>query len=150
MNSAPNALSHAFWVERFLALSYTTFLNAASTKNQDEKIAYLCYGNWLAGILGGMSKDEPGHAMCTPCIIKNYASENAKNGAEKRHAQMRELETWTVAQYRSGKWPSANKAAHDLKDKVINYGRSIGAILTEENAQRTIAEWIRKAIKESV
>ena len=66
-------------------------------------------------------------------------------GASIRHAPMRKLNEWTLSQYRSGKWESANKAAHELKEMVIAHGRTIGAALTEENAQRTIAEWIRKA-----
>ena len=56
---------------------------------------------------------------------------------------MRELEDWMMQRYREGKWRSANKAAHELKAIVIEYGKTIGAYLTEENAQRTIADWIR-------
>lgn len=74
----------------------------------------------------------------------NFAKLGAK-GAAKRHAPYAKLRAWTVEKYRAGKWPSANKAAHDLKDSVIAHGRTIGANLTEENAQRTIAEWIRKS-----
>lgn len=66
-------------------------------------------------------------------------------GAAKRHMPMKKLRDWTVEQYRAGKWPSANKAAHDLKDSVMAYGRKVGANLTAENAQRTIAQWIRES-----
>lgn len=75
----------------------------------------------------------------------NFSELGAK-GAAKRHAPYARLRAWAVERYRAGKWPSANKAAHDLKGSVIAHGRTIGANLTEENAQRTIAEWIRKSV----
>ena len=75
----------------------------------------------------------------------NFAELGAK-GAAKRHAPYVKLRAWTVEKYRAGEWPSANKAAHELKDSVIAHGRTIGANLTAENAQRTIAEWIRKSV----
>ena len=72
-----------------------------------------------------------------------------KIGAERRHAPMRDLRAWAVAQYDAKSNASANKAAHDLKEKVIAHGRTIGAELQEQNAQRTIAEWLRKSKKKS-
>jgi hypothetical protein len=77
-------------------------------------------------------------------------SANGKRGAEKRHAPMRNLRTWTIEQFRAGSWPSANQASHDLKDKVIAYGRTINAELGAQNAQRTIAEWINASLKSPV
>ena len=68
-------------------------------------------------------------------------------GAQVRWVPNKKLEAWAVEKYRAKEWPSANKAAHDLKDQVREYGRTIGATLTEENAQRTIADWFRKANK---
>lgn len=68
-----------------------------------------------------------------------------KVGAQKRHAPMAALRTWAIERYRTGKWQSANQAAHTLKESVIKHGRTINAHLTEENAQRTIAEWFRKS-----
>ena len=73
-----------------------------------------------------------------------------KRGAEKRHAPMRNLRTWTIKQFRAGSWPSVNQASHDLKDKVIAYGRTINAELGAQNAQRTIAVWINASLKASV
>lgn len=67
-----------------------------------------------------------------------------KKGASIRHAANHELRDWTIQRYLEKSWPSANKAAHALKAQVIQHGREIGAYLTEENAQRTIADWIRK------
>lgn len=71
-------------------------------------------------------------------------------GAQARHSPMRELKEWTITQYKAGKWPlvnaSANKAAHDLKDNVIEQGKIFGANLSPQNAQRTIAEWIRQSV----
>ncbi|MGQ5488793.1 hypothetical protein ACUH78_08070 [Thauera sp. ZXT1-4] len=72
-------------------------------------------------------------------------SELGAIGAAKRHTPMKKLREWTVEQYRAGEWPSANKAAHDLKESVMAHGRTIGANLSPENAQRTIAEWMRKS-----
>lgn len=74
-------------------------------------------------------------------------SKLGEKGAQKRWAPKTKLEAWAVEKYRAKEWPSANKAAHDLKDQVREYGRTIGVPLTEENAQRTIADWFRKANK---
>jgi hypothetical protein len=68
-----------------------------------------------------------------------------REGARKRHQPMAELQAWTINEYGKGHWRSANKAAHELAASVIERGRAIGAYLSEENAQRTIAEWIRKS-----
>ena len=69
---------------------------------------------------------------------KTIVSVNAKRagaaGALKRHQPMRELKAWTLKLYDPAKWSSANKAAHDMKTKVISHGKTIGAFLTEENA----------------
>ncbi len=71
-----------------------------------------------------------------------------KSGAQKRWAPNTKLEAWAVEKYRAKEWPSANQAAHDLKDQVREYGRTIGAApLSEQNAQRTIAGWFNKANK---
>lgn len=67
-----------------------------------------------------------------------------KKGAAKRHAPMRELEQYAGELYREREWKSANQAAHQLKEKIMAHGRSISAPLSEQNAQRTIADWFRK------
>lgn len=67
-------------------------------------------------------------------------------GAKKRHAPQAELRKWAVSLYRQGKWPSANAAAFELAAQVIEHGKKIGAHLSQANAQRTIAEWIRKSV----
>lgn len=74
------------------------------------------------------------------------ASRSGKAGANKRHEPMKQLKKWAIDQYRAGSWPSANKAAYELKDRVIQHGQTIGAYLTKENAQRTLAEWFRKSV----
>lgn len=66
-------------------------------------------------------------------------------GAKKRHAQMAALKEWAINLYKSESWPSANQAAHALARRIIDHGRTIGAELSEQNAQRTIAEWFRKS-----
>jgi hypothetical protein len=79
---------------------------------------------------------------------KKRHSELGRIGANKRHKPMRDLEQWTLKQYEGGNWgslkKSANQAASDLKEKVLTHGRTIEAHLSEANAQRTIAEWIKK------
>lgn len=76
--------------------------------------------------------------------LENVFSHLGRKGALVRHTPMKNLRDWTLAQYKSGNFRSANAAAHALADRVVQYGRTIGAVLSEENAQRTIAEWIRK------
>ena len=67
-------------------------------------------------------------------------------GAEKRHKPMRDLKQYTINLYKShGKMLSANRAAYELKDRIIAYGKTIKAHLSEENAQRTIAKWFRES-----
>lgn len=69
-----------------------------------------------------------------------------KAGAQKRHAPMAALRSWAIVKYKASDWQSANQAAHTLRDSVIKHGRTINAHLSEENAQRTIAEWFRKSV----
>lgn len=83
-------------------------------------------------------------------LIAKKISANAKAageaGAMVRHEPMRKLREWSVAKYKSGNFQSANQAAHQLKQEILQHGRNISAVLTEENAQRTIAEWFRKSV----
>ena len=69
-----------------------------------------------------------------------------RDGAHKRHAPMNELRGWAINLYKAGDWHSANEAAHDLKEQVMNYGRTINANLKPSNAQRTIATWFSKSV----
>jgi hypothetical protein len=69
-----------------------------------------------------------------------------KAGALKRHRPMAELRSWAIERYREGEWQSENKLEHALREPIIKHGRTINAYLTEENAQRTIAEWFRKSV----
>lgn len=82
--------------------------------------------------------------------IKKYKdvdfSSYGKLGAEKRHAPTRELRKWATEKYKAKKWKSANEAAYSLKDEILQHGRSIGAHLSEQNAQRTFAEWFNKSV----
>lgn len=86
----------------------------------------------------------------TATLVRNMEfSLLGRAGARKRYAPMRDLEAWALTEYGRGNWKSANQAAYELKDSVIAHGRTIGAYLTESNAQRTIAEWINKDKKRS-
>ena len=77
-------------------------------------------------------------------------SKMGKDGAKKRHAPMALLKKWTIEQYKAGNWPTFSGAALDLKDSVIDHGRTINAILSPTNAQRTIYDWIRGHKKNTV
>jgi hypothetical protein len=137
----------ASWPDRIFAMAFRcSNENLYGDASYNELIDALCLGNWAIGFVDGLPGEKPDPHVCVPCLIKQHSSAIGKSGAQKRHAPMAELRAWTIEQYRAGKWPSANKAAHDLKDSVIARGRAVGANLTEENAQRTIAEWIRKSV----
>lgn len=69
-----------------------------------------------------------------------------KEGAAKRHAKMKRLEEFALSLYKPSEWNSANAAAFELAQKIRDHGRTIGADLTPSNAQRTIAQWFRKAV----
>lgn len=63
-------------------------------------------------------------------------------GAVVRHAPMRELKKWAIAQYASGVYQNAYAASHEIRDSVIEHGRTINANLSPYNAQRTIYLWL--------
>jgi hypothetical protein len=112
-----------------------------------EKIGDAFYADGQAGMEAAYRAGYEGKEY-----LPEVFSKLGKSGADKRHAPMKELREWTIEQYKAGNWiaknESANKAAHDLKEKVLAQGKIINpelAILSEQNAQRTIAEWIRKS-----
>ncbi|ADL56044.1 hypothetical protein [Gallionella capsiferriformans] len=76
--------------------------------------------------------------------LKKIHSERGRNGAIEKNKTMRILEQWTLKQYDAGSWKTGNKAACELKEKVLAHGKAIEAYLSPANAQRTIAEWINK------
>ncbi len=121
-----------------------------SSKNDEYLVDVLCKGNYLIGFVDAFPSAHINPYICPTCIVAEHLSRNGRAGATKKFAPMRKLEDWSVKKYNAGKWPSANKAAHDLRQEVIAHGKSIGAILSEQNAQRTIADWIRKSKKLSV
>lgn len=120
---------------------YMLDLIADTKQVSDETLMLLCAANFFAGIVEGVTKAESGSASLNQLFVTL-----GRSGAVKRHAANASLREWSIAQYRAGTWKSANKAAHDLKDLVIEHGRKIGVHLTKENAQRTIAEWFRKSV----
>lgn len=130
--------------ERFLEMAYMQYVLATESNDEDGIIDALCLGNWLVGVLGSMPLHENFSRICIPCAIKAHASKNGKVGIEKKLKPLRELEQWARERYLERTWPSANKAAHELMSAVLEHGRTIGAVLAEQNAQRTIAGWFRK------
>jgi len=119
------------------ALMQTSSVAEALDKVAEAFLAKGYYEYMLWHEVGG--KDE-----------RDKLSQYGRSGGAKRHAAMNELRDWTIEQYQAGEWvakkQSANKAAHDLKAKVLAHGRKIEAHLSEANAQRTIADWIRKSV----
>lgn len=78
--------------------------------------------------------------------LANEARRNAgRAGALQRHLPMQNLREWALEKYKEGSWKSANAASFELMSKVLEHGKKIGAHLSPANAQRTIAEWIRKS-----
>lgn len=77
---------------------------------------------------------------------RTQAKTAGKNGASKRHQPMDELKRYAVGLYKQKKWNSANEAAFELQQQIINHGKTINANLKPSNAQRTIAEWFRKSV----
>lgn len=92
---------------------------------------------WLGGLMVAEKAQETPNDN-----LGHLFSELGKGGVARHEPNMR-LKEFLYSIYEEGKYVSANKAAHELKDQVLEHGRKIGAVLTIENAQRTIAEWIR-------
>lgn len=144
LNESPNdAGDHFFLWGMGIACAYSVeSIREYESGNINIAWSLSADARYWAGMLSGYSaatsnKDE---------IAKELASKYGKSGSYKRHEPMRNLKAWAIQKYQGGAWNSANKAAHDLKALVIAHGRTIGAVLTEENAQRTIAEWFRKSV----
>ena len=93
-------------------------------------------------------QENPPNVAVIAALAFIASSSAGKDGAAKRHKPMASLRDWTVDQYRTmmkeKKWPSANKAAHDLMPFVIKHSSKLDARMSTENAQRTIADWIRR------
>ena len=75
-------------------------------------------------------------------------SKAGKKGSIARHAPMKALREFTLLEYRAGTWTTVTDAADALKERVIDYGRTIGADLKKTNATRKIKEWIYADNKE--
>lgn len=92
---AQDSNPEAAYIERFLAIAYIqSLITLNPDSNDDETIAALCLGNWLVGILGGMSKNDHDSFICPACITKNYASDSARAKADKRFAPYRKAEAF--------------------------------------------------------
>lgn len=74
-------------------------------------------------------------------------SEIGKLGATKRHLKTYELKEFAIDLYKKNEWKSASAAAKELKQEIMSHGRKIGRVMSDDNAQRTISEWIRNEIK---
>ena len=99
----------------------------------------LCYANRLTQKIE-LTPDEQ------ESIAKFDFSALGAAGAAKRHSPMRALREYALSLYEPCEWKSANQAAHELMNKIMDHGRSLNASLIPSNAQRTIAEWFRKKV----
>jgi hypothetical protein len=86
-----------------------------------------------------------GHSLSESAARLKYSS-NGKAGALKRHQPRARLMEYAIGLYKQKKWNSANEAAFELQQEIINHGKTINANLKPSNAQRTIAEWFRKSV----
>lgn len=102
---------------------------------------FICHGFYGLGLIQGVGDRE------AETSLKEVFSNLGKAGAKVRNIPMNKLRDWTLDQYTKGSWSSANAAAHALRGAAIAHGKTINAHLTEQNAQRTIAEWIRDSRK---
>lgn len=140
-----------FFVVPLVVVAYCERALAAEKQAQTQiawtQVAEAKY--WL-GVLVGTEMgggDKVNAARELERLVSQRASAAGEKGAKIRHKPGKELMAWAVGKYREGQWKSANQAAYALKDSVIAHGRTIGAHLSETNAQRTIAAWINKAKK---
>lgn len=142
------------WIESFLR-SVPRFLSSyQATRNEASALLQMLETSGIEEVEKYVSENPPS-ARVIVCLvvlaqtefIKEQARKNGTRGGVNRHAKMLALKEWTLARYREGSWPSANKAAYELMRDVINHGRTIGAPpLSAANAQRTIANWIRESL----
>jgi hypothetical protein len=121
-------------------------LKAVGTDSHGIAWAYIADARYWYGTLSGIRRERLEHISGQ----KTYASNMGKEGAAARHAPTKKVKSWVIQRYLEGHYPSANKAAHVLTNDALKFARTIDAALSEENAQRTIAKWIRESKKESV
>lgn len=139
LNSRNSALAGKLGTDLFGLAHLTWSYKAQYEKSQQLRIADALDWAYRIGNLFGRLELPPNGANFDPVL-------NGKKGIEKRYAPMRQLRSWAVEKYQSGKWSSANAAAVALEEQVISYGRTINATLSKTNARRTIAEWFRKSV----
>jgi hypothetical protein len=121
-------------------------LNSLGAFNDGDKIAAwkeTAKVNFMVGVMCE-EKSSSLRIQKAESIRKEDASKLGRISIQKRHAPMAKLRSWAIEKYKEKTWKSANQAAHALKDEILKYGESIGARLSESNAQVTIAQWIRK------
>ncbi|WP_186155899.1 hypothetical protein [Burkholderia gladioli] len=79
--------------------------------------------------------------------IDSYRRTNSSKGGLARAEKYEALKKWAVDLYRKSNWKSAHQASHELKDDVMNHGKTIGVSLTKNRAQQTIYSWLLEADK---
>lgn len=128
-------------------------VDVANAKSEGRLIKFLLKALGLANQCVATARAVADRGSINGQLFNEFAKlrhaeivQNGKKGIEKRYAPMRQLQTWAVEKYQSGKWPSANAAAVALEEQVIAHGRTINATLSKTNARRTIAEWFRKSV----
>jgi hypothetical protein len=131
----------------FLSLSYLASAAYSIQNNEFQKgIDFLFQSSEateLAFMLNETDSEKENDSDSNP-FPKSYFASLGKNGATVRHEKMRQLRDFALSIYNPQEWKSANQAAFDLKEKILAHSRIVGANLTPSNAQRTIAEWLRK------
>ncbi|MDM5176577.1 hypothetical protein PO883_05125 [Massilia sp. DJPM01] len=133
----------ASYRERAVALGMFAPLRVSIGASEEEFVSLVCLVSELL-VWIHMPDDVQIEAEASQRISLEM-SKSGKKGAAKRHAPMGNLKNWSVERYRLSEWKSVPEAAYTLKEEIIAYGRTIGAHLTEQNAQRTIEKWFRQS-----
>ncbi|NKI72512.1 hypothetical protein GN109_24110 [Collimonas pratensis] len=105
-----------------------------ATRDSQEAWSYACEANrWLGLLQGYMS----GRGL-------NNGTVFSRKGGVAKNAPTALLREWVVDEYENRSWPSAYKASFEIAPKAIEKAPTFGASLSQQRAQQTIYEWLRK------
>ena len=134
--------------ERFIALGVHLHISILCGQYSEPERVYLYrillirFGLYYSGIWDSPARTWGAQQVAGAKQI-DFA-ELGRRGAVIRHEKKRQLRESALLLFKERQWPSANSAAFELKDRIVAEGKKMGVTLSEQNAQRTIAEWFRK------
>lgn len=119
-----------------IACAYAIAAKRVSGKDRDKAWEYLCQAQYWYGVSSA--------TVVLPDAIershKAKSSANAAKGNANRYGPLRELARELAA---AGDYPSKRQAAMLIKDQVIAASHEIGVNLSEMQAEKTIAGWLK-------